>query len=45
MACIVLNTIVLMIKWYAMSAAVIDVITMINYVFMAIFTIEAIIKI
>ena len=45
MACIVLNTIVLMIKWYAMSEAVINVIQLINYVFMVIFTLEAIIKI
>jgi hypothetical protein len=44
MACIVLNTFVLMIKWYAMSNSVINAITLINYVFMAIFTLEAVIK-
>jgi hypothetical protein len=45
MFCIIANTIVLMIKWYAMSDAVVDAIQLINYVFMAIFTVEAIIKI
>ena len=44
MACIVLNTFVLMIKWYAMPNSVINAITLINYVFMAIFTLEAVIK-
>jgi hypothetical protein len=45
MACIIGNTFVLMIKWYAMSDAVINVITNINYAFMAIFTIEAVLKV
>ena len=44
MACIVLNTFVHMSKWYAMPNSVINAITLINYVFMAIFTLEAVIK-
>jgi hypothetical protein len=44
MGCIIANTIVLMIKWYAMSDKVINVIQNINYAFMAIFTLEAVIK-
>lgn len=45
MICIIANTIVLMIKWYGMSEAVVNAITNINYVFMVIFTIEAVFKI
>lgn len=45
MVCICLNTIVLAIKWFGMSASVVTAIEYINYVFMFIFTLEAIIKI
>ena len=45
MFCIVANTVVLMIKWYAMSDGVVNAIALINYVFMAIFTVEAVCKI
>ena len=44
MFCIIANTFILMLKWYAMPNSVIDGITKINYGFMAIFTIEAVIK-
>ena len=45
MACIIGNTIVLAVKWYMMPQIVIDVVEILNYVFMVIFTLEAIIKI
>lgn len=45
MACICVNTVMLAIKWYKMSASVVSVCNIANYIFMAIFTIEAIIKI
>lgn len=44
MSCIIANTFVLMMKWYGMSEAVVNVITNINYVFMVIFTFEAVFK-
>lgn len=44
MFCIIANTFILMLKWYAMPKSVVDGITKINYGFMAIFTIEAVIK-
>lgn len=45
MACIIANTLVLAIKFYNMSEELTIAIEYVNYVFMAIFTIEAIIKI
>ena len=45
MACIIGNTIVLAIKWYIMPLWVISVIEVVNYVFMVIFTLEAVLKI
>ena len=45
MGCIIGNTIVLAIKWYIMPLWVIQVIEIVNYVFMVIFTLEAILKI
>ena len=44
MGCIIANTIVLAVKWYMMPGYVITVVEILNYVFMIIFTIEAIIK-
>ena len=45
MGCIIGNTIVLAIKWYIMPLWVISVIEVINYIFMVIFTLEAVLKI
>mmetsp|Transcript_71859 Transcript_71859/g.99548 ORF Transcript_71859/g.99548 Transcript_71859/m.99548 type:complete len:125 (+) Transcript_71859:907-1281(+) len=45
MACIILNTIVLGMSWHRQSEDFIQAVEYINYVFMAIFTIEAIVKI
>ena len=45
MICIMLNTVVLACSWYDQPANVDDLTTKANYLFMAIFTIEAIIKI
>jgi hypothetical protein len=45
MGCIIGNTIVLMIKWYGMSAEIIEYVQYVNYVFMVIFTFEAVLKI
>ena len=45
MACILLNTVVMAMIWFDEPEALPDVIEILNYVFMAIFTIEAIIKI
>ena len=45
MGCIIGNTIVLAIKWYIMPLWVISIIEVVNYVFMVIFTLEAILKI
>ena len=45
MGCIIGNTIVLAIKWYMMPQWVIDIIEVVNYVFMIIFTLEAVLKI
>lgn len=45
MACIILNTAVLAVKWYMMPESVISVVEILNYIFMVIFTIEAIVKI
>ena len=45
MGCIIGNTIVLAIKWYIMPLWVISLIEMVNYIFMVIFTLEAILKI
>ena len=45
MACIILNTVVLAVKWYMMPEIVTEVVEILNYVFMVIFTIEAIVKI
>ena len=45
MACIILNTVVLAVKWYMMPESVISVVEILNYIFMVIFTIEAIVKI
>lgn len=44
MMCIIANTIVLAIVWYDMSQGVKDVLDVLNYIFMAIFAIEYIIK-
>ena len=44
MICIFLNTAVLAIAWYGEAQEIKDVIEIINYVFMAIFTVEAILK-
>ena len=43
--CIILNTIVLGINWFMMSQDIQSVLEIVNYTFMAIFTIEAIVKI
>lgn len=45
LACIILNTLVLAIKWFEMSPIIVTVVEYTNYVFMVIFTLEAIIKI
>ena len=45
LGCIISNTIVLAVKWYMMPEFVISTIEILNYVFMVIFTIEAILKI
>ena len=45
MGCIIANTLVLAIKWYMMPESVISVVEILNYIFMVIFTIEAIVKI
>ena len=45
MGCIIGNTTVLAIKWYIMPEWVVSVIEIVNYVFMVIFTLEAILKI
>ena len=45
MACILLNTVVMAMIWFDEPEALPDVIEILNYVFMTIFTIEAIIKI
>ena len=45
MACIISNTIVLAVKWYMMPLIVVKVVEILNYIFMVIFTIEAILKI
>jgi len=45
MICILLNTIVLALTWYDQSALAHMVLVNLNYVFMAIFTVEAILKI
>jgi len=44
MICILLNTLVLAIQWYDMPQGTIDVLTVFNYIFMIIFTLECIIK-
>jgi energy-coupling factor transporter transmembrane protein EcfT len=44
MICIVGNTITLMIQWYGQTNGVNNVLNVINYVFMAIFTIECVLK-
>ena len=44
MGCIIANTIVLGVAWYGMADEVQNVIEIINYAFMAIFTLEAILK-
>ena len=44
MGCIIANTVVLAVKWYMMPGYVITVVEILNYIFMIIFTIEAIIK-
>jgi len=43
--CIILNTVVLAIDWYGASAEILSLTTTINYVFAAIFTLEAMLKI
>lgn len=43
--CIVLNTIVLTLKWYEQDESIVRALEVINYVFSAIFLIEAILKI
>jgi hypothetical protein len=45
MGCIIGNTIVLAIKWYIMPEWVVQIIEVVNYVFMVIFTLEAILKV
>ena len=45
MGCIIGNTVVLAIKWYIMPLWIVSVIEIVNYVFMVIFTLEAVIKI
>jgi len=45
MACICLNTCLLGVQWYAMDESIEEGIQYANYVFMAIFTLEAILKI
>jgi hypothetical protein len=45
LGCIVGNTLVLMLKWYAMGEGTEKVITIINYAFLVVFACEAIIKI
>ena len=45
MACILLNTVVMALIWFDEPKALPDVIEILNYVFMGLFTIEAIIKI
>jgi hypothetical protein len=44
MSCIILNTIILATQYYQMPQHVLDVFEKINYVFMIIFTVEAIVK-
>ena len=45
MGCIIGNTVVLAIKWYIMPLWVVSVIELVNYIFMVIFTLEAVLKI
>ena len=45
MGCIVLNAVVLASNWYMMPESVTTIVEILNYIFMAIFTLEAIIKI
>lgn len=45
LTCIILNTIVLGINWFMMPDGVNSVLEVVNYIFMAIFTIEAVVKI
>jgi hypothetical protein len=45
MGCIIGNTIVLAIKWYIMPLWVVSVIEVVNYIFMVIFTLEAVFKV
>ena len=44
MACIILNTVALAIKWYNTPENVIEILEIVNYIFSGIFTIEAIMK-
>lgn len=44
MVCILLNTLVLAIVWYDMSQGTKDVLAILNYIFMIIFTLECIFK-
>lgn len=44
-ACIITNTIVLTLNWYGIPTIVTQIVTIFNYIFAAIFTIEAILKI
>jgi hypothetical protein len=43
--CILINTILLMLKWYQQAAKIVYVLEIMNYIFTAIFVLEAIIKI
>jgi len=45
MICILANTVVLGFVWYMQSQGIKDVLEVLNYCFMAIFTVEAIVKI
>jgi hypothetical protein len=44
MGCILLNTLLLAVQYYQMDQAPLDVFNVVNYVFMGIFTLEAIVK-
>lgn len=44
MVCILLNTLVLAVVWYDMSQATEDVLGVLNYIFMIIFTLECVFK-
>ena len=44
LGCIIANTVVLAVKWYMMPDYVVTIVEILNYVFMIIFTVEAILK-